>query len=908
MEPWSFEADLVRLSHDRDLDSFKLVQNKAVEAFVGQIDRDSRFFVVAPKGVGKTLLLKYKSVRYRTEKADFVFIPPLELCEKLSSTPSDIALAADDLAVFTTRNHWQDIWTLCLSSVILKETGGRIPNALGAIFGDARSIDDFLKALLRDRKNLFRYTRFIATDLSPAIQQLRIPVAVFVDNVDEAMERHVGANLLKTRRTQKRPLGAISELVWINAQLGLMDAIKGLHGKNSHIRVFASIRLEAFTADVTPTHAQTGIYCAFLGYNDDDLRKIFDNNVDAMNAVDLVSPDAANHVEKLLGFSRIIHPSVIDTAGNPQSEDVFAFILRHTLRRPRDLVEMGNYISRLKPDERTPDSIRALVNNQSSKILVQYENETVPYWNYAESNVLLGAVKQNILSSRQIRRLSALISKKVQRLTENEAIEPYHEHPFCSFYRRGLLGYLQPHPSSNQYVQKFLPAAEYIFDDKATLPQSEYYLLHPCLVAELRKSHGATINFDRYNIVGYDYPFTYPPGARKTELHIHIGAGRLGLGLVVPLLASARNICVIQRPLGKWAYLSERTDDQTQEIELRVNNITLRLRVVHDRVDETLGRAAIQHWKDGGHLLVLAKNPSFLTALFHEATSVSTALKGGLPFAEDLLGLVKAQKLRNVYCFENEFKEVMEFKRRVQARDRRIKVLPVVADRICRNVRIEDGVVPRVHVDCELYQHVYVQILNSHVRRLFGQLQDVTLAHDEDELMYFYDTKFYLMNSIHAAMAFHTYAKLAQKNVPFEKWGEQVLVVDTNAPYVTTWIYIQICRIIHRNRKLISRRWPTKDEKTVFEELYAQAYQISKRIDRSGDEVQRIVGTDPRSLNEKFETRCMEMSEFVRAHWAEVESWSIPTLPSRVEILSELNEFSEHVIMVAMKALRAGTG
>src|SRR3954453_17645103 len=100
MTPWSFGADLVRI--EDDLSGFTLIQNRKFTEFVNASGSDSRFFVVATKGVGKTLLLKYKSIQYRHKKKDFAFVPPHELCEKLTPTHSDIAFAQDDLALFTT--------------------------------------------------------------------------------------------------------------------------------------------------------------------------------------------------------------------------------------------------------------------------------------------------------------------------------------------------------------------------------------------------------------------------------------------------------------------------------------------------------------------------------------------------------------------------------------------------------------------------------------------------------------------------------------------------------------------------------------------------------------------------------------------------------------------------------------
>lgn len=63
---------------------------------------------------------------------------------------------------------------------------------------------------------------------------------------------------------------------------------------------------------------------------------------------------------------------------------------------------------------------------------------------------------------------------------------------------------------------------------------------------------------------------TEPP-QRNLRYHVHFGAGRLGLGLVVPALAaSGIPFAVIQRPQSKWAEIFD-SHEQGGMIDFKVN-------------------------------------------------------------------------------------------------------------------------------------------------------------------------------------------------------------------------------------------------------------------------------------------------------------------------------------------------
>jgi hypothetical protein len=240
-----------------------------------------------------------------------------------------------------------------------------------------------------------------------------------------------------------KPLRAVSERVWVNAQLGLMETAKAINARNAGIKIFAAIRLEAFTSDVSSTHTQNKDLCTILKYNDDDLKNIFEANIRLMRREGLVKPQAEDSIQRFLGFKEILHPHIKNADGSPKSEDIFKYILRHTLRRPRELLLMGQQISQIHINNRDASQVRKTVNKVSTDILHQYKNEIVPFWNEDESTKLLSNVHSKVITSDK--------AKSLLKICPNA---------LAAFFRRGLLGVVESAPFEEGLIQTFLPAAE----------------------------------------------------------------------------------------------------------------------------------------------------------------------------------------------------------------------------------------------------------------------------------------------------------------------------------------------------------------------------------------------------------------------------------------------------------------
>lgn len=486
MKAWHHDADTVSI--DDNWDSMTLVRNSSISNFLNT-KNDQKFFVIAPKGYGKTLLLKAKSHIYREKKEDYVFIPKNDLCEKL--TYQTVSFSVDDLNKYRLTTHWTELWKLSLSILILRNVNIILPDKIQKVIGKTNKLSDILNIFLREKSRLYEYLQLLYTDINPELSNIETNVAVFVDNIDEAFDKHVGDNYFKnfSRESSKEVL---HEDVWVAAQLGFIEASKQLNCSNRRIRIFGSIRLEAYNMNSAQTALQTDSYSTILSYTYSELKEIFEKNISKMDKKDLVNPLGESPTERFLGFSYVQHRFVKDKNGSIKSEEAFDYIYRHTFRRPREIVIMGQMLSFLDSKTRSNTSeFRNKVKAKSLELFTQYKKEFIPYFDNEKFIYFAKRLKSNVISRQE---------------AEDIYIKSGLGHVFSYYYKCGIIGYVNNDEFSNEAKQVFLDVATQLCKDEDDIPYSTHYLIHPATYNFLR---GINSNFswNTSNIIGYNHSF-----------------------------------------------------------------------------------------------------------------------------------------------------------------------------------------------------------------------------------------------------------------------------------------------------------------------------------------------------------------------------------------------------------------
>jgi class 3 adenylate cyclase len=236
-------------------------------------------------------------------------------------------------------------------------------------------------------------------------------------------------------------------------------------------------------------------------YSPESLREIFVNNIRLVKSDGMVRPERlrADPLEAFLGQTRVAHTYTREL------EDVFDYVCRHTLLRPRDLMTVGERLAALRPDERRNEyRLKEVVNQAATEIAHEYLAEIAPHVGDLELERFLRRVPGHVVTRDEAEALFHEHSAALGGFEE--------KHVFCALYRVGLLGYVHHDRVRGARVERFLRPGEATLEPDGVLPRATHYLLHPVLSDVIGRMNPDYLQrIDRVNIVGYGRPW------RETE-------------------------------------------------------------------------------------------------------------------------------------------------------------------------------------------------------------------------------------------------------------------------------------------------------------------------------------------------------------------------------------------------------
>lgn len=213
-----------------------------------------------------------------------------------------------------------------------------------------------------------------------------------------------------------------------------------------------------------------------LQYTENDLKNIFCKYITKEAEENIAIHDylKTNPIKSFLGLSKInnLHCNV--------EEDIFKYIYRHTLGRPRDFMQMGMAISSIPVENRSQEEIIKVIDYQTSSLVKDYIFEEVkPFNTELDINEIFKRVPANVLTRKQLKTICSKINSfdcVDIRCKECDKI-----HIFCSLFKYGLIGHVQPDSGKKRLKQFFYKPGEVSFESNVKLAKSEYYLIHPVL-------------------------------------------------------------------------------------------------------------------------------------------------------------------------------------------------------------------------------------------------------------------------------------------------------------------------------------------------------------------------------------------------------------------------------------------
>ena len=87
-------------------------------------------------------------------------------------------------------------------------------------------------------------------------------------------------------------------------------------------------------------------------------------------------------------------------------EDVFAFWIRHTFRRPRDIVFIGRDLAAIDPSRRTRDAVRQQITRSAAAIAQGFITEMSPHLPLFDREILFRLIPRNVIPREELAMLS----------------------------------------------------------------------------------------------------------------------------------------------------------------------------------------------------------------------------------------------------------------------------------------------------------------------------------------------------------------------------------------------------------------------------------------------------------------------------------------------------------------------
>jgi hypothetical protein len=464
---WATDANQIDIL---DLEKV-LFHNEMIDGF---LNGRHRHFISATKGFGKTLLLTYKRHLLTQSSGSRGQVPTMvpegrPYLDFMSEMQTLSTRFKEPLAeVSTTKRLWSA--ALRISAI------SHHPAVIDA--SEAAELDEFpnrIQRWLRGTKIqptlVFKELTTLGVGelnqlidrsenfLDQKMRQIHGGMCFFIDKVDQAI-RH------------------LSEGAWIAVQAGLIEAAWETMNANSHLKIYASIRQEAFNGYQSDIKANLFAATTSLHYTEDELHALLDR--------------LAQCYEGCPTFADFLGLNVVRHGRRPAPEDSFRYVLRHSCGRPRDLVAIASAVS----------SKRSTLNESGLRALVQQTCSDVVISNlFDEVRVFL-----NCLGNREARaRFLAMLPSNILRGEEAfhvceqfNGLEPgtlHHFgadsadifHPFRDLYLVGLLGVVERDPETGSMIQRFRRPHDPLAPTTTHLPDSPVFLIHPALDTFIRR-------------------------------------------------------------------------------------------------------------------------------------------------------------------------------------------------------------------------------------------------------------------------------------------------------------------------------------------------------------------------------------------------------------------------------------
>ena len=483
--PWPIEGSL-----HPDVRPTAIYVDERIRTF---LEADRLSFLIASKGMGKTLLLRSKKYHLNQYRSEGQLLIPRDSEYDEPALGAGLPVSYKGLS---DEELWSDLWRISIILSILshgiahlgpvEEVGtlGHVDRP-GTTQSDVRRLLDDLQIESSSARGWLddishessRCPSFYLAQILQMgvryIEALRKKMYVFSTLSTRYIRRAVCIFIDAFDHCLTAAFGARNPEAWKSGQIGLLLAGHCIGDENHHVKLYASIRQEAFSGYFGQHKEVIRGKSLELRYGPDNLERMFEENVRMYST--------RTSLREFLGVNLIQNG-----AYKMDEQSPFMYIYRHTVGTPRSLAAIGRELQHEAPWSVADPKLR---NNKITKTVNTIAAK------YVKEDYLYGQQMQfleTLCTSPRIEQLLRLIPSNVLNLRSLQSINrrfssligiPYEtSHPFCELFNIGLLGHPRRDSSLNhERVQYFKRPHEFSWRSHGLLNEQRPYFLHPSL-------------------------------------------------------------------------------------------------------------------------------------------------------------------------------------------------------------------------------------------------------------------------------------------------------------------------------------------------------------------------------------------------------------------------------------------
>mmetsp|Transcript_35167 Transcript_35167/g.48783 ORF Transcript_35167/g.48783 Transcript_35167/m.48783 type:complete len:1016 (-) Transcript_35167:135-3182(-) len=385
----------------------------------------------------------------------------------------------------------------------------------------------------------------------------------------------------------------------------------------------------------------------------------------------------------------------------------------------------------------------------------------------------------------------------------------------------------------------------------------------------------------------------------KDGFHVHFGAGRLGMGLVLPALqGSGVPFVILQRPSREWSELAEAEYKDRVKISIngeKVDSLVLVTEANGLDIPQADDPEIREHGAVG--FIVLSKEEEVWSKLIAQATSFSCAVGSPTWLAPYLQQLPQTRReLRpTLFACENNHRAVRELKAQLHGQ---VKVVSCMVDRICAERTVCSSGAIAIEAENHLGSIVMLEApKKGETAKMPLEGDNVLVPQNSEIAEYLYMRKLLTVNGMHTTLAFMTlsenYEKLKKETLKalseqgpealsnsieededdVEEEVEEVEEIpdlpllstatasEQNNKDLRAWAVAQLLTLMAQfDLDLMLEAHETEDELKLFDELLQIAFDNLDRFQTVEDTTGRVLGG---GIAARFEGRLMNVFDEV---------------------------------------------